>query len=143
LDGQTIEDPETGYIHVCVSDQLESETAVLAVLIHELVHADQYVHGNDRACNIDECYAGQWTMNDLTPPEGFEKLPSKVRDRLCRECKNRERPAYQASCNYLYHKSSNRVKCYAAGECQSCAHLCPDLKKRADKGECKMPPPEQ
>jgi RHS repeat-associated protein len=107
-----------GYVHICIdADEVYTEQQLLSVLLHETVHADQYISPKSGLC-CKKPFGG--------PPPA---VPPLARGK-CSTCKARETPAYTANCKYEYSDSDQINKCVAAGLYISCSHVCRGLPNR-------------
>jgi hypothetical protein len=117
-EAQTIE----GQCHICFrSDKVTDKEDWRWLLVHELIHCDQFGCGNDKG---DGPLIGDPII--MPPPKDRDpRIPQWVD---CDACKKWEHHAYEAQCKGLFpNDKKKRKQCYDYGICQSCSHSCSGL----------------
>ena len=130
-----------GHVHICIKNGHvpqgpDAQLEFNALLLHEMKHAEQF-GGCPR-----EPYTGPpppLTLGPLNPLPLDDDSPD------CRDCKKKEREAYQLSCTYKYGSGVHtgnpawRDHCVEEGIFVSCQHVCPGLQKGGPPDKPKVP----
>ena len=115
---------DSGYVHICLREFVAGSSRDYdGLLIHECVHAYQYIQLNKSWCQATPWGGGSPTIPPLTSN--------------CKTCKERENQAYRVQAQFLFPKDRKKQDQWvAAGLCFSCGHIKVQRNRRKPPEDC-------